>query len=179
MFAQSNITNPAGGYTTLPTFGDTTFFRGQNVSVAWTHTFGPNLLNEARIGFQRNNPVENCEECPRAPGFIESFGIQNLHALSPALEGYPYFSFVNYGAVGDAGYRPVTNVEMVEKYQDSVTWTRGRHAIVIGADFSRGRIFDSRIRTHLTANSPSMASTQDWRVRFRTRLWCRIWPIWS
>ncbi|MGO8791321.1 MAG: hypothetical protein ACLQVL_28585 [Terriglobia bacterium] len=135
MFAQSNITNPAGGYTTLPTFGDTTFFRGQNVSVAWTHTFGPNLLNEARIGFQRNNPVENCEECPRAPGFIESFGIQNLHALSPALEGYPYFSFVNYGAVGDAGYRPVTNVEMVEKYQDSVTWTRGRHAIVIGADF--------------------------------------------
>jgi hypothetical protein len=123
------------GYTSLPGFGDSTFFRGQNVSTAWIHTFGPHLLNEARVGFQRNNPVENCQECPRAPGFIESFGIQNLRALAPALEGFPYFGFANYGGVGDAGYRPVTNVEMVEKYQDSLTWTHGRHTVVVGTDF--------------------------------------------
>lgn len=64
MFAQSNITDPSTGYTSLPGFGDSTFFRGQNVSTAWIHTFGPHLLNEARVGFPRNNPVENCQECP-------------------------------------------------------------------------------------------------------------------
>jgi len=134
MFAESHITDPSAGYTSLPGFGDRTFFRGQNVSAAWIHTFGPHLLNEARVGFQRNNPVEDCQECPRAQGFIESFGIKNVHALAPALEGFPFFSFVNYGGVGDAGYRPVTNVEMVEKYEDNLTWTHGRHTIVLGTD---------------------------------------------
>jgi hypothetical protein len=134
MFGQSNITDPSGGYTSLPGFGDRIFFRGQNVSVEWIHTFGPHLLNEARLGFQRNNPVDDCQECPRSQGFIESFGIKNVRALAPALEGFPFFGFVNYGGVGDAGYRPVTNVEMVEKYEDNLTWTHGRHTIVVGAD---------------------------------------------
>jgi len=100
LFGQSNITDPSAGYTTLPGFGDQIFFRGQNVSTGWIHTFGPHLLNEARAGFQRNNPVDNCQACPRAQGFIDSFGIKNLHSLGPALEGFPYFSFVNYAGVG-------------------------------------------------------------------------------
>jgi hypothetical protein len=134
LFGQSNITDPSAGYTTLPGFGDRIFFRGQNVSTEWIHTLGPHLLNEARVGFQRNNPVDNCLECPRAQGFIESFGIKNVHSLGPALEGFPYFSFVNYAGVGDAGYRPVTNVEMVENYGDHLTWTKGRHTVVVGTD---------------------------------------------
>ena len=134
LFAQSQITNPAGGYSTLPGFGDTTYFRGQNVILEWTHSFGGHLLNVARMGFQRNNPVENCQQCPRAPGFIGSFGVKNMKSLGPALEGYPFFTFNNFTGVGDAGYRPVTNVEMVENPGDSLTWTRGRHTIVIGAD---------------------------------------------
>ena len=63
---------------------------------------------------------------------MESFGIQNLKALSPAMEGFPFFAFVNYGAIGDAEYRPISNVEMVETYQDNLTWARGRHTIVGG-----------------------------------------------
>jgi hypothetical protein len=134
MFAQSHITDPSASYTSLPGFGDRAFFRGQNVSTAWRHTFGPHLLNEACVGFQRNNPVEDCQECPRAQGSIESFGINVAHALAPALEGFPFFSFVNYGGVGDAGYRPVTNVEMVKKYEDNLTWTHGQRTIVLGTD---------------------------------------------
>jgi hypothetical protein len=132
MFGQSNITDPSAGYSTLADFGDNIFFRGQNAATGWIHTIGPHLLNEARVGFERNNPVENCQECPRAPGFMEGFGIKNLFALSPAMEGFPFFGFVNYGAIGDAEYRPISNVEMVESYQDNLTWTHGRHTIVVG-----------------------------------------------
>lgn len=132
MFGQSNITDPSAGYSTLAGFGDNIFFRGQNVATGWIHTISPQLLNEARVGFQRNNPVQNCQECPRASGFMESFGIQNLKALSPAMEGFPFFAFVNYGAIGDAEYRPISNVEMVETYQDNLTWAHGRHTIVGG-----------------------------------------------
>jgi hypothetical protein len=134
LFAQSNIIDPSAGYTSLPGFGDTVFFRGQNVSTAWIHTFGSHLLNEARVGFQRNNPVENCQACPRSQGFIESFGIKSLRSLAPSLEGFPFFGFVNFAGVGDAGYRPVTNVEMLEQYEDNLTWTHGRHTVLVGTD---------------------------------------------
>jgi hypothetical protein len=36
--------------------------------------------------------------------------------------------------VGDSQYRPITNVEMTENYTDNLTWNRGRHNVVFGAD---------------------------------------------
>jgi Carboxypeptidase regulatory-like domain len=135
LFSQSNITDPSAGYTTLPTFGAKIFYRGQNILASWVHTFGPSLLNEVHVGFARNNPTLNCVECPRAPGFVESFGITNLKAEGTSLqEGFPYFAFVNFAGVGDEGYVPITNVEMVEKLQDNLTWTHGRHTVMAGVD---------------------------------------------
>src|SRR5207247_2811095 len=62
-----------------------------------------------------------------------NFGVKNLKAL-PGLETYPYFGFVNFAGVGDANYRPVLTPDMIEKYQDNITWTHGRHTVVVGAD---------------------------------------------
>src|SRR5262249_12977657 len=45
-----------------------------------------------------------------------------------------FFGFVNFSGVGDAGYRPISNVEMTEHYSDNLTWTRGRHTAVFGVD---------------------------------------------
>ncbi len=92
-------------------------------------------MNEARLGFARNNPTLDCVECPRAQGFVESFGIKNLKVQGTGLEeGFPYFGFVNFAGVGDEGYVPVTNVEMVEKFEDNVTWMHGRHTVIVGVD---------------------------------------------
>jgi hypothetical protein len=134
MFAQSGITDPSAGYSTLPGFGDKISFRGQNVVTSWIHTFGPHLLNEATAGFQRNNPVENCQSCPLPAGFEENFGIEGLKSIGGGIEQFPFFSFSNFAGVGDAGYRPISNVEMTEDYRDDLTWTRGRHNIVFGTD---------------------------------------------
>ena len=118
----------------MPGFGDTLYFRGQNVAIGWTHTFGPRLLNEALFGFQRDTDINNCASCPRPAGFMENFGIQGLTALSPSLEGFPPFEFTNFEAIGDSNYRPVISPDMVEKYQDTVTITRGKQTIIAGAD---------------------------------------------
>jgi hypothetical protein len=134
LFGQSNSLNPAASYSALPGFADSVFYRGQNVVVAWTHIFGPHLLNEASVGFQRNNPVQVPQATPRPPGFLESFGVTNLKAASPALEQFPIFEFVNFSTLGDSQYRPITNVEMSQNYTDNLTWNRGRHNIVFGAD---------------------------------------------
>ena len=134
LFAQSNITDPSAGYTTLPGFGDTIFYRGQNVTTSWNHVFGPQLLNEVQVGFQRNNPVQNCDGCSSSAGKLASYGIKGLEPLGSDMEGSPYFAFSNFTGVGDAGYRPLSNVEMTEDYRDNLTWTHGRHTIVAGAD---------------------------------------------
>ncbi len=134
LFGQSHIKDTTLAFTTLPGFGDTIYFRGQNLALSWTHTFGPHLLNEARFGFQRNWDIANCEHCPRGQGFTESFGINGLHGLSPQQEDFPWFGLVNFAGIGDSNYRPVVSADMIEKYQDNLTWTHGQHTVVVGAD---------------------------------------------
>ena len=132
-FGQSNITDPSSNpYTTLPGFSDILYFRGQNVTLSWIHAFSQVLLNEARIGFQRNWNNNNCEKCPYPAGFAEGFGVKNLVAVGQ--EQVPFFSFSNFAGVGDSQYRPVQNPDMLGKLQDNLTWTHGRHLVVAGAD---------------------------------------------
>lgn len=135
LFAQSRTNDPTSGYSILPGFGDTTYFRGQNVALSWTHTISPNLLNEAEFGFQRDWNIRSCISCPRAAGFMSSLGIQGLQALSPADEGMPAFQFANFSTIGDANYRPVVSPDMVESYIDNVTWTHGKHTIIAGINW--------------------------------------------
>jgi hypothetical protein len=127
-------------YSTLPGFGDKIPFYGTNIAAGWTHTFSPTLLNEVRLGFSRNQDVGVCEHCPRAPGFMKSFGIAGpngttFQALSPSQEGFPAFEFGSgYTTVGDSNYRPVESNDMVEKFYDAVTLIRGKHTITTGVD---------------------------------------------
>ncbi len=142
ILGQAIITDPSSGYNTLPGFGDTLYFRGQNVAIGWTHTFGPRLLNEALFGFQRDTNIQNCASCPRPAGFMESFGVQGLAPLSPSLAGFPIFGFKNgTSGLGDSNYRPVISPDMVEKYQDTVTFTKGKQTMVFGADIQPWQVF--------------------------------------
>jgi len=140
VFGQAGIVDPTMSNSPLPNFGDTLYFRGQNLAIGWTHTFDANLINEALFGFQRNTDRVNCKQCPRPSGTLANLGIQNLTALSPALDGLPYFGLTTFSGVGDSNYRPISSPDMVEKYQDNVTWVHGRSTIVIGADIQPWQI---------------------------------------
>lgn len=135
MLAQSTTFTPEQAYSKLPGFDDKIRFRGQNVALSWTHTITPSMLNEVRIGFSRNMDIGTCASCPRKSGFMAGFGIQGLNALSPADEGFPAFQFgQGYFTIGDSNYRPVESNDMVEKYEDTFTLTKGKHTIAVGAD---------------------------------------------
>ncbi|MFN7995648.1 MAG: carboxypeptidase-like regulatory domain-containing protein [Bryobacteraceae bacterium] len=188
LFGQSTDDTPTSGYTSIPSFGDTLRYRGQNAAVSWIHTFGPRLLNEARISFSRNNNVQNCAQCPRQAGFMEDFGIQGLHALSPQDEGFPYFGILGFLGVGDSNYRPVVSNDMVEKYNDNLTIIRGRHTVVVGVDMQPYQVlgteapfsphgqfgFDDRFTTYPVADfllgypgsdaARSLASTKSYQL---------------
>lgn len=141
MFGQSTWNDPYSGYSSLPGFGDALYFRGQNVAVGWTHTVTPTLLNEVRLGFQRDYDDNNCASCPRAPDFMSAFGIQNLTGYSKDSIGFPIFSFVNYSTIGDSEYRPVISPDMVETYSDTLTWIHSQHTVEVGANLQFWQVF--------------------------------------
>ncbi len=132
LFGNTNQLFPAA----LPLFNNNQHFRGQNVVGGWTRTFSGTLLNDLRIGYQRNYLILDCAGCPRQNGLLASFGIQNLAAASPQFEAYPYFGFSNFAGVGDGGYFPDILKDRIWKVEDTVTKIHGRHTLAIGADFN-------------------------------------------
>ena len=56
--------------------------------------FSPTLINDVRIGYQRDFLDLDCQGCPRQPGLLASFGIQQLQAPTKQLEEYPSFGFI-------------------------------------------------------------------------------------
>jgi hypothetical protein len=140
LFGQSSELNPGESFSPLPGFAGTLYFRGQNVGLHWTHDFGPSLINDAVVGFSRDTSVTDCQGCPRKAGLLEGLGIQHLHALSPSLEEYPSFGFANFAGVGDGSYVPAIGPHMYEVYGDNLTWSHGRHTVVVGGSDTQWQI---------------------------------------
>jgi hypothetical protein len=110
-------------------------YRGQNAVAGWTHTFGPTLLNEARVGIARNYLNLECAECPHPPGTLQSFGIEGVRASTPQTEIDPQITFANFATVGDGSYMPDVVPDTQEMYGDTLTKTKGRNTIEAGGNF--------------------------------------------
>ena len=117
-------------------FNSSQIFRGHNVVGGWTHIFSPTLINDFRIGYQKNYLRFGCEGCPRAAGTIESLGIANLTAVRPDLEEYPNVSFEHFASLGDGfpGFYPDVLPDSLMKYEDTLTKIVGRHSFTFGFD---------------------------------------------
>jgi hypothetical protein len=120
----------------LPAFNSFQHFRGSNAVIGWTHTFGPDLVNDVRIGFQRDHLFLSCQGCPRAAGTLSGMGIENLSASVSQFEEYPYFTTNNFAAWGDNGYYPDILPDQIFKFEDTLTKIHGRHTMVAGADLN-------------------------------------------
>ncbi len=122
----------------FPPFNGAQTFTGNNAVVGWTHTFSPTLINDLRVGYQNDYLKYTCQNCPRAPGTLESFGIVGLTASSSEFEEYPNVTFNNFASWGDGfpGYYPDILPDSLYKYEDTVTKILGRHNLAFGADLN-------------------------------------------
>lgn len=116
-------------------FNNNQYYQGQNAVLGWTHTFGPDLLNEARVGYARGYLDRECSECPHRAGTLASFGIQNVHASSPQTEIDPQVTFVNFAQWGDGGFNPDIVPDSMEMVEDTLTKIHGRHSLSTGGTF--------------------------------------------
>lgn len=116
---------------TMPGFGDTRQSRRQIFTLNETHIFGPNLTNEARLGFNRINITFT----PNLQLNPADFNINN--GINQPI-GLPQISITgfNFNLGGPAGF-PQGRADMTIVVSDTLNYLRGDHSFKIGGEARR------------------------------------------
>jgi Carboxypeptidase regulatory-like domain/TonB-dependent Receptor Plug Domain len=120
---------------------DITDVRVQSLLGSYTHIFRPGLVNEFHYTYLRRKFVDS------RPGYKENLAAQvGLTGVSDAA--FPAFTIPGYATLGNpaAVFRfqtPITD----QQVQDSIAWTKGKHAIKFGVEFRAGANDEIRDRS--------------------------------
>ncbi|MFL6285803.1 MAG: carboxypeptidase regulatory-like domain-containing protein [Pyrinomonadaceae bacterium] len=115
----------------IPGFGDTRQSRRQIMTFNETHTFGANLVNEARLGFNRihiaftPNALLNPADFGINDGVAGPIGIPQITITGSAL---------NFG--GPTGF-PQGRSDTTYVLSDTLSYLRGSHSFKFGGEFRR------------------------------------------
>jgi len=118
----------------------------KNSLVNWTHTFSPNLVNEARLGFNWIAFVNNNNTFSGPAGQLASgLGINGVTS-----KGLPLFAFSLGGTITQPGcgtlscFGKTVSLEnfasTVIQFNDNLIFTHGRHVIKTGFQMNKYRI---------------------------------------
>lgn len=116
---------------TMPGFGDTRQSQRQIFTLNETHIFGPNLTNEARLGFNRINITFT----PNLQLNPADFGINNGIDQSIGLPQISITGF-NFNIGGPAGF-PQGRADMTIVLSDTLNYLRGNHSFKFGGEARR------------------------------------------
>jgi Carboxypeptidase regulatory-like domain len=121
------------GITGFPNITSTTTTRMQNVSVTEAHNFGPKLVNNFAVNFNRartnvTNPFSYNQNIAGALGIL---GVSQ----DPMDWGLPSISFTNFSGLGDA--TPSLTRNQTLHFSDSVLYSVGKHNLEFGGEISK------------------------------------------
>ena len=125
--------------------------QNQTVALSYTRVFKPNLVNELRGGFNKQNLLEHSNTTLQ--GFLSTigFGPSAIAAYGSVVGdfalgtfGHPAINFSNtFSTFTNGGrntYRP-QNQDLIT-FGDTLTWVIGKHNLRMGADFVRNQAVD-------------------------------------
>jgi hypothetical protein len=121
-----------------------------------TRILSPSMVNEFRFGYTGfYNDYANELQNKRDP--IKEFGIGFVDP-APVAWGTPGVSITGFSGFGDDVNGPFIVNDHTFQWVDSLSWTRGTHAIKIGAEIRRDRfnqVGQQNVRGVLNINNPS------------------------
>ncbi|MGC1367648.1 MAG: carboxypeptidase regulatory-like domain-containing protein, partial [Candidatus Acidiferrum sp.] len=130
--SRNPVLNPFDG-SGVSGFGDINETKNYFTGFTYTHTFTPNLLNEFRVTTQRNN-VLSAKPQSNLPG-PTALGFTNV--TPDETTGPPILFFDSTGlTVGFSPQGPSTLIQNAFVYNDTLSWTHGRHTFKFGGGFS-------------------------------------------
>jgi Carboxypeptidase regulatory-like domain len=100
--------------------------------LAHNYTIKPNLLNEARFGFTRNDSGYSNSLDGKA--FSESLGLQGLIGTPAFFNGLPEVDISNLTGLTADRLEGITHGRTYQAV-DNLTWVKGRHVIKFGFDY--------------------------------------------
>jgi len=125
----------------LPATGSTSNKNSRLFGIEWQHSFGGNLFNEARVGYNYQF-FHSGVETAFGPNLAANLGLNNSPNI-PAFYDIPVVNLQNgYTGVGSnaGGY---TQLNRVFQIVDDLTWVHGRHTITTGLDIRRVYLYDT------------------------------------
>lgn len=121
-----------GGGPNLPGFGNRQQNNGRLLSAQYVHIFSPNLINEARIGYN----FIRVDAFPQEPVNDSDVGIRRANAT--AFPGLPLIRVAAAAGGFVIGTSPTIDVKATSPsttVADTVSITRGHHTIRLGGEF--------------------------------------------
>ncbi len=117
--------------------------RNYNAVLSHVHVFGSNMVNEARVGFHRYE----LDVLSHAHGkyLAEKWGLEGVN-VDDASSGLPVFYLNAYTSLGGDDFKPLYFRETFWQFNDTLTYTTGRHSLKLGAEY-RLRNEDNRYAT--------------------------------
>lgn len=125
----------------LPASATNVFTRARQVGLSWQHSFSANSINEAHVGYARENFHEGASTA-FGPNLSAQLGFVN-NTLLPAYYGIPtIFLSDGYAAPGNEnnGY---SEIENIFEYGDNLKLIKGKHTFTLGADIRRGQLWNA------------------------------------
>ena len=149
IFRTSN-TEPNRNGNTVPGFGNTSRQQRQIFTLNETHIFGPALVNELRLGFNRFHSTTT----PNAQQNPADFGINN--GITQAI-GLPQISVAGALNFGGPSINPSGRGDTTIVIGNTLNYQRGNHSLKFGGEFRQ--FFNNNFRQGTGSfNFPTVAS---------------------
>jgi len=136
-YSQFHVSNPFTQTFTLGARANPDFSEqpGQNLSVSWTHSFSPSLLNDFRVGINHVRFSSGFSDLGLG-NFSQGLGIAGGNAQAPGLLA---LNFANAGL--NLGTPDIEQHfgDGTLQFSEGVIWTRGQHIIHAGFQYWRMR----------------------------------------
>lgn len=109
--------------------------RSQHAAAGWTHTLGPNLLNDLHGGAFRY--LVKGLPLNFGKNVAEQLGIPNANRGDPTSSGLSFIEVSGFQNLGDSLWTPEFAAENIFQIADTLSWVRGKHSLKFGVDFRR------------------------------------------
>jgi len=130
----------------IPGNGCNTLNGGQGFVLDEIHLFGPNKINELRLGYNRTRG--GIFQQDQNSDISTQLGIAGT-SRNPIDFGTPLITPSGYDTVGDAGNLPQDRKDNTYQITETFSWIHGKHNFKFGEDFRRFQLnllFDSNAR---------------------------------